>query len=1215
MREATAEQRAAIQARGNVLVVAGAGTGKTRTVIERCLGWLLADPTPASLEEILMVTFTEAAATEMRQRLREVLGQEVARHPGHTRLAEQLAWVDQALIGTLHSFCLRLVREHFYCLKLDPQVTVLPAEQATLLAEETLDRLLHRQYAEESPLALGVQELIYQQGQEWDQPVRELVLRIHRFACTLADPEGWFRREAAALAEARPLRWESLLAQGFWEWRNRWLSVLRDPVHENLQACRAALASVSEPLDRRQIADCLTRVLAANNWKRKEKKVRDPHEAFFTEAAFLQSAVVPGPDGDPLAQDWHWVRPHLAALLELTQEFSRQFAQAKRELGMVDFQDLEQFALRLLWDPVQQAPSPIGQRWRDQFRLIFVDEYQDINEAQHTILSALGRVGPGANRFLVGDLKQSIYGFRLAQPRIFQQCRLAWQQDPQQGAILTLSENFRSHEAILDFINAVFAQLMSPEIGGLRYDHEARLKFGARAQRMHFARESRVAAGGLSVASVLSPPRVELHLCLTERKEAGAAEDGENADESIQSDLEARLVADRLVRLRADGAPVWDATQQKFRPVEWQDIAILLRAPRSRAEVYAREFGRLGVPLYVARGGFFESLEISDILSLLQLLDNPLQDLALLGVLRSPLVGLSHDELALLRLAHPQQEFWTAVKWFHRQSGSNSNAVALRRKIDLFLQRYDRWRALARRQALSECLETVLDETLYEDWLASQPQGEQKLSNLRRFVRLTRQFDQFQRQGLFRFLNFVARQRDAEMEPETLPPVENAIRLLSIHHAKGLEFRVVVVPDLGRAFNFQALTERAILDEELGLCPQVKPPEVGGSYPSVPYWMARQRRKQELLSEEMRLLYVGFTRACDRLILAGSASQPTATKAWPEESLRGAASPDARCYLDWLGPWFAAGKTEAEWTRDGRDHLLEWFVYRPDDARLTVRAQPNPTTMAAPPLDFPSLLAGGPWCDRLAAAYPYAAATSASAKVSVSALRRKVNDDPEENGRALFPLPSADTTQRQVPTSRLVPRALSAAEIGTAHHKFLQHIPWGTDALPRRWDAQADALVEAGTLSAAERSVLDLSAVARFYESELGRRIQAQALHVHRELPFTVRLGAADLVATLGADRWPMVREGFWSAARVNGPAGEEFLVLQGVIDLAVILPNEIWLVDYKTDQIAPGQSAEKVTAYRPQLRLYGHALNRIYDRPVSEMWLHFLAVGQSVRL
>ena len=177
MREATAEQRAAIQARGNVLVVAGAGTGKTRTVIERCLGWLLADPTPASLEEILMVTFTEAAATEMRQRLREVLGQEVARHPGHTRLAEQLAWVDQALIGTLHSFCLRLVREHFYCLKLDPQVTVLPAEQATLLAEETLDRLLHRQYAEESPLALGVQELIYQQGQEWDQPVRELVLR------------------------------------------------------------------------------------------------------------------------------------------------------------------------------------------------------------------------------------------------------------------------------------------------------------------------------------------------------------------------------------------------------------------------------------------------------------------------------------------------------------------------------------------------------------------------------------------------------------------------------------------------------------------------------------------------------------------------------------------------------------------------------------------------------------------------------------------------------------------------------------------------------------------------------------------------------------------------------------------------------------------------------------------------------------------------------
>ncbi|HEY6167098.1 MAG TPA: UvrD-helicase domain-containing protein, partial [Verrucomicrobiae bacterium] len=884
MNESTPSQLQAIAAEGDVLVVAAAGAGKTRTLVERCLKRVLRADDPVSLDEVLMVTFTEAAAAEMRQRIRTELERRQAAAPDDAHLAEQLALLDTAAISTLHSFCLKLVREHFYDLQLDPQLTVLDDAQSRALAGETLDRVLQRHYAGTSPADEAVRELILTQGGGWDGPIRELVRRVHTYSQTLADPQGWRRAQLAAFEPGGAAVWEQWLIEGIAAWRYDWLEALQavDPKNPNAQQCVKALRELPVPRTPEQIGELLARILAVDvEWPKGLKtKLRAPLAKLFDEAQFLQSVTRRAPDaGDPLAEDWEWVRPHMKALVELAGEFADEFAAAKREAGGVDFHDLEQFALQLLWDRERDQPTPVALRWRERLRLVFVDEYQDINAAQDCIITAISRDGAGANRFLVGDVKQSIYRFRLANPRIILGHDHDWRDGRSRAQVISLSENFRSHEAILQFINPVFEALLRPEIGGVDYPDEARLRFGAPALRRE-----------LSLATDASP-RVELHLRLTSKEDA----DDNGADgESLLADLgsaerEARLVAQRLHELHTQRINVWK--DQHWQPVEWRDMVVLLRSPRGKAECYAREFARLGVPLEVARGGFYDTTEVTDLLSLLQLLDNPLQDVPALAVLRSPLAGLTLDELGVVRLAERRGRFWIALLKFHRDAtrlklnfsdpAIHAAVDSARPKVDAFLKSFARWRQLARQGALSHCLETVLDETHYEDWLLAQPRGAQRRANVGRLLAMTRQFDPYQRQGLFRFLNFVAAQE--EMGVETGPaPAESgdAVRLMSIHQSKGLEFPIVVLANLGGRFNFEDLKANVILDDHYGLCPQVKAPVSEQRYVSLPYWLAARRQRRETLGEELRLLYVALTRACDRLILTGTATRKRAEDRW-----------------------------------------------------------------------------------------------------------------------------------------------------------------------------------------------------------------------------------------------------------------------------------------------------------------------------------------------
>jgi ATP-dependent helicase/nuclease subunit A len=1194
----TESQQKAVEARGNVLVMAGAGTGKTSTLVARCLDCLERDR--ASLDELLIVTFTEAAAAELRQRLRRAMEEKVAadsinHQPSTINFwQEQLARFDLAHIGTLHSFCLRLVREHFYELGLDPQLAILDEGETRQLAAETLDEQFHSHYAGEDEFSIAVQNLIQVHGGGRDEKIRALILRLHHYSQTRPDTAGWLAEQIKKFSVSEPTEWRNLLLTAIADWRDEWLPVLEilNSGNEKAAELKGVLSRLPNNFTREFAAEVLEQVVSADgNWPAKRKTVlRQPLEDLFDEAAFLAALAPVKNGGDPLAEDWAWVRGQMETLLRLAQEFAGKFSERKQADGVLDFHDLEQFALKLLWDFSAGQPTAVAESWRKKLRFIFVDEYQDINAAQDKIIAALSRDGAEANRFLVGDVKQSIYRFRLADPKIFRDYAKNWHGE--NGETIPLSENFRSRESLLNFVNSVFGSLMREEIGGVAYDADAQLKFGAPEKR-----------APLGVAQNPAP-RVELLLRLKPGRAAEASSENESGDNGLadldESEKEARLLAAQLFELKNDpNHEIWDDGQKNFRAAEWRDMAILLRSPAGKAEIFAKQFALAGVPLSVARDGFYDSSEILDLLSLLQLLDNPLQDVPCIAVLRSPLVGCSLDELAEIRLAAKEKHFWTALVRSQNSEVRSQDETAA--KVSIFLERFSRWRKLAKQHSLSECLEAVLAETLYADWLRAQPRGAQRAANIGRFLNLAQAFDQFQRQGLFRFLKFIEAQREIEAEPEVpAAPAENAVRLMSIHQSKGLEFPVVAVADLAKKFNEQDLNGDIIFDEKFGVCPLVQAPN-GRRYPSLPHWLAQRRQRRELRGEELRLLYVALTRARDTLILTGGVSEKNWRELWNEPA---AITPHkiaaAKSFAGWLGLWFAQNAGGGN-LKKGETPLLRWRLVEDEElanARDKTPGEPqrDSTIGSRGRSPYPPESLDAATAEKLRGVlewnYPFTPATKRKAKSSVTELRRTAAE-PDDEAEQVFGLPKFAEKSRK---SKIENRKLSAAESGAAHHKFLQHFALAkTDSLAD----EAQRLEREKYLSADERAVLDLDALAEFWDSELGKEIRAQPPGtVRRELPFTARFSPAEIAKITGEK---------------NGAAREdEFVVVQGAADLVVLLPGEIWLVDFKTDAVTAQTLPEKTKMYSPQLKFYAAALEKIFARKVTRRVLHFLAARRT---
>ncbi len=963
---------------------------------------------------------------------------------------------------------------------------------------------------------------------------------------------------------------------------------------------------------------------------------------------------------EQLIQELTALSPYLDCLIAVVKQLDVRYTAKKLDRGGLDFSDLERYCLLAL----SKDDGAVASQVRSEFDYVLVDEYQDTNPVQEALLALVTRDGDQANLFTVGDIKQSIYRFRLAEPRIFLERHKRYAVAGGHGGAesgglrVDLSTNFRSRSEVLDAANWVFERIMRADLADIDYDEGHRLRLGAGypaceddtfVAELHLLEREvpdRAASSKGGEQASVGPGGTEqggTEQSRPEQSEDSAQEtdtsfsDSSSALEDYEAvEKEAFVVASRIAEMVNPGNPLmlWDAGKKALRPCSYKDIAILMRSTKERANAVLEALGRAGIPAYADTAtGYFQAREVEIALSLLSIIDNPRQDIPLAAVLRSPIVGLSAEDLATVRIHDREGDFYDAVVAASRADSTQASpdcglsAVGDSRlsvQLRQFLSDLDRWRTMARRKPLAEVLWTILRETGYEDYVGGLPGGAQRQANLRVLCDRARQFDSFGHHGLFRFLRFIERLQESDGDlgaARALGEQEDVVRVLSIHKAKGLEFPVVFVMDLGKRFNTEDLRQDILFHRELGIGAQYCDLVNRVKYPSLAHQSIALKLKEENLAEEMRVLYVALTRAKEKLCLVGSARDlERMRKRWQRLDIASAGT-----YLDWLCPVILTGEASSGqrdnceagavvvansdtarsapsgvppfcvrfWgTEDGLQIPL------PQETRLQSDYSTGDRAAEASPLKkiMETLAVDSDEAvysevkRRLEWTYPLIDLTTTPARMSVGELKRRLDTEEEDSWR-FIPRPNRrlafDDGKAQSEGIRR----------GIATHTVLARMNLLASGSPEEVRAEAVRLADLGFLQPSEVDDVDVSSVAAFFATPAGQMITANPDKVRRELPFTLSVPAA-------------VAAGQTSTPRESTDAGDEVL-LQGVIDVLVEDQDGLTILDYKTDALSSGQIGDAVARYSPQVALYALAAETILGKPVRKAIIAFLTAGE----
>lgn len=1159
----TPSQKLAIEDRGGELLVsAAAGSGKTRVLTERLMRWITEGDAPRSIDNFLIITFSTAAAAELRSRISEELSARAAADPGSKRLRRESALVRRAQIGTIHSFCSALLREYAGRAGIAPDFAIADEDRARELRRLSLETVLEAAYAEAEPGFIQLADTVGA-GTD-DRRLESLVLELHGKLQSHARPGDWAARQSelfeTGAEDAADTPWgrellESAADELLW-WAGEFDELVRSlagfekmgkayvpSFSETASSLRGAAKRAAEGWDalREALPIAFPRLgslrgggedpeLAERAKARREacKKAAKRIEKGFT----LPS--------EQLLRDMRATAPAMRALLKLVGDFDAEYTRRKRRRSLLDFADLEHLAARLLTEP-DGSPTETAREVSRRYAEVMVDEYQDVSLVQDMIIRAVS--DSGRRLFMVGDVKQSIYRFRLADPTIFLKKYESYADAPQPEGVprrVFLRESFRSRGEVVDAVNAVFGCLMSKGLGEMEYDERARLRAGLEYP------------GVVPVPELVAVPL------------PGADEDEERPD---KIEVEAAYVARMMRRLVETGAKISEGSA--LRPLGYGDIAVLLRSVNVSGPVWRRVLAREGVPVEAGQsGGFFEAPEVAVIISLLAIIDNPRQDVALISVLRSELFGFTNDELTEIRLMSGEGDFYAALR----------ARAEVSEKARAFLDTLARLRDFARDSELATLIWEIYESLGCMALCSAMRDGEGRRARLLRLFELARSFETTGWRGLRRFLDWLRSMRERGEEP-AFPDEDGggAVRIMSIHRSKGLEFPVVFIGDTARQFNRSDLRGSVLVHPELGLGPKFTDAARGIEYPTLARRAVANRLERELLSEELRLLYVAMTRARERLFITCTFADPQKTmdKLAPaaQEHIPAQALLPMRSMAEWLICAALGTGGRALTLSIGGDE-------EGAPRRVTPAAQPEPerTGEEASPVDFDALLA---W------RYPHSGAETLPSKLTATELKSLAEPDAESAEL----LPRAARTFRR-PDIALAARRLTAAERGTATHLALRYLELGALTTPEAAREAVDRLAAAGKLSAREAAAVDAAGLCRFALSPLGRRIAA-APRVLREFPFALLCPA----------------ERFFPGAE-----GEE-LLLQGVVDCCLIEPDGAVIVDYKTDRIAPEAAPERAKRYAAQLETYAWAVSRITGLAVKAKIVYFLQPGEAVEL
>lgn len=1146
--EPTSAQKSAIEESGRaVLVSAAAGSGKTRVLTERLLRRIERD---ADIDSFLVITFTKAAAAELKSRILDEISERLAVDPDNRRLRRQSALCAKAQIGTIDSFCQSFLRENCHAAQLSPEFRVIEEDRAEAIKQRVIQRVLDDCYEDPDENFRLLSDTVGA-GRD-DKRLADTVLELHRKTQSHARPELWLRQQLEVLepteTDAGKTVWGAEILDAVRDdalyWAQRMDEVCALAEKDEVVAAKYGPGFAETALSLRDFARACDL-----GWDRARQALPigfpklgvirnppDPELKEYTKAVrelckknCAKYDKLLSADSEKLLCDMRSCAPAMRALIELTLRFDRAYAAEKRRRAEVDFADLEHLTAQLLTNE-DGSPTELARETSQRFCEIMVDEYQDVNRVQDDIFRALSK--NGENLFMVGDVKQSIYRFRLADPLIFtekyEKYSFLSDNTENEPVKIMLQENFRSRREVIDGINGVFSACMSKKLGEIDYDENALVR-----------------CGGVYDDSGFSP-----ELILIDVK-------SDEDDLRDKTEKEAAVVAEKIRELMASGMTV------SGRALGYGDIALLMRSANSVGETYRRELIVRGIPVAAGQGGsFFAATEISSLMSLLAIIDNPHQDVALIAVLRSSAFGFTADELTGIRLCDREGDFYTALK-----KAAETNERSAR-----FLETLGKLRSRATDAPVDELLTFIYNELDLAAKCAAMQDAPQRLANLRMMLELSERFASGGFRGLHRFCRWLRQlaERGGDMGAAGC---DDAVKIMTIHKSKGLEFPVVFLCDTARRFNGADLKQTVLIHPELGLGAKIYDASRRLEYPGLARNAIKQRLKREMLSEEMRLLYVALTRARERLFVTAAVKDP-------EKKLQ---SMMLQCTCPMSPEVLMGAQSMADWMIcaqicSGEDKFKLLFVSTAE----AVAAQEDETE---PPHAAPDALLVEKLRQNLAFSYPHEAAAALPSKVTATELKHLEEGDEEAASIA----PKSSSRFR---TPRLGDdRPLTPTQRGSAAHMFLQYVDYA------KTDSEADLheelvrLTRQKFLTVRQAESIDLDCILRLFASPIGQRIMS-ADRLWREFKFSLLCPA----------------EKFF-------PGGEgESVLLQGVIDCMIEENGEITIIDYKTDRVRGEETLERAKGYAKQLEAYAYAAHRMTGRPVRECVLYFVYSGETVR-
>ena len=1248
-----------------LLVAAAAGSGKTAVLVERIITRLKDMENPLSVQELMVVTFTKAAAAEMSARIGVALAKAMESTDDkalQARLERQLNLLPSAHISTLHSFCQWVIRSYFYKLDIPPTARIGNEAEMALLKQEVLENLLKEAYEHNM---YGIFDLSdFFSDDKSDAGLQDKVLSLYEFAMSQSNSDGWMRHavEPYKAAQEQDLR-DTLWGRAMWDDQQAEIDRIADRIEQMEPLLESPVGPKKwDKVYQEQLA-ALAQLKGVQTWSDMVDVCRNLDT--FTKASFtslgkaLERGEVDGAladefkslgsqnkdslkgmknglfhiDESVLQQQFKDQYPLIHNLVELTIAFHKAYDEAKKEQGIMDFSDLEHLCLALLVEPGTEddpQPSEVALELQDTFKEIMVDEYQDTNGVQETIINLISRVD---NRFYVGDVKQAIYSFRMADSSLFMNKYNTYglMNDAVERRI-DLAKNFRSHENILTTTNFIFYQIMTQEAAELDYGEKESLIPGRIVEE---------------APSDWVGGTVELHLLDTSDTNRSDETDGDSetaGDEPENNERELDFIIQKIKELHASKKQVQNA-DGSFRQIQWRDFAVLRRSLAGWGTRAVAAMRQAGIPAVVnERDGYFEAQEIQLLLSLLQIIDNPEQDLPMAAVLHSGLVGLDANELGALRLTG-DGSLWSVMPLYAEQAQDE--------RLLQFIAHIERWRTLSRRHGVADLLWDVYETLDYVNYVGAMPNGLVRRANVMALYERAKGFESSGFRGLFRFLRFVESLRDSNQDmavANVVTEADDVVRLMTIHKSKGLEFPVVFLSGVQKKFNTMDFNSPLLVDKNGGIGLKGYYPDIRVSYPSMPWLYCKSIKSDAMKAEEQRILYVALTRARDKLFLTGYINKEIKKEKGVGAHIKHAALTQTQAlgadlikagnsYLHWLLIAFARHldggaplrniiELEGETNFDLLDRQCQVKVEIHDGSLygdLDYKADVDETTIntvrvlgKVNDVALPEEIV-----QRFAFTYPNLIAAKTTAKISVSELKRRfaerdaeavsatdvsmqqkpviscniTEDTTGENAILDTSIPTINETELADSVFGRKPLAIAAADEvvtgaqwGTLMHEAMQWLPVKKYTQTSMTD-MLDSLQAEGKFSDEERSLLSDRSLYGFFNSDLGQRLIASK-RVERELPFSMLFD--------GNRVYPDVENG-------------ERLFLQGIIDTAFVEDDQWVLVDYKTDRVKSGD--ELIRRYKIQMDLYKEALERLTNMPVKASYIYSFRLHEAVLL